>query len=99
MKLNRQQRHMAYMIMLAEAEAGTPLGSGFCYLFTGRLFGYCITKDYYIYDRAIFKKLLPELFAKRPKQKTIYWFPYNKNGWQKRIRLLKQCINETYDPF
>lgn len=40
----------------------------------------------------------PELCSKRPKRMYkygVYWFPCTTKGWEKRIALVEQCIEET----
>lgn len=93
MKLTKQQRHMAYMIMLAEAEGGEYSAYGFC-----RIISQCLDNSTYeprLDDLELTD--LPELWAKRPSCYIDYWFPSNNEGWQSRISLLKQCIEETAD--
>lgn len=93
MELTRQQRHTAYIIMLEEAERPSLSGfyrkyHGLCYLFLA-IFD---SEDFYFHPM----ETLPELYAKRPLPIGSSWFDLNRAGWQKRIELLKQCIEETY---
>ncbi|MBL7721156.1 MAG: hypothetical protein JNK98_04105 [Chitinophagaceae bacterium] len=101
MKLTKQQRHMAYMIMLAEAES-----PGFFYyeeclgLFKSNRFGFCGMIRMVFGINATDTEMpiiLPELFVKKPVLGESYWFPTDESGWQSRISLLKQCITETAD--
>lgn len=97
MKLTKSERHTAYIIMLAEAEERDSFicAYGFCRMLSS-LFrftelggvGYCEQTE-----------LLDELHAKQPARLGYLgeWFPHNNSGWQKRIELLKQCIEETYE--
>lgn len=94
MKLNKLQRHTAYLIMLVEYESDPKRfwDAGLCYL------TYCLDDEGYevLNGRNIFiDSDLPELFDKRTTRKG-FWFPIGKEGWQKRIELLKQCVIETY---
>jgi hypothetical protein len=45
------------------------------------------------------EELLPELYEKAPKKwkKNFfsYWFPTTYEGWEKRIAIIEQCIEET----
>lgn len=85
MKLTKLQRHTAYIIMLAESNK---LGYGFCWMML-KLF-------YLTPSEIIIKRYFPELYRKRPPGGGRFWFTVNRAGWQKRIKLLKQCIEETY---
>jgi hypothetical protein len=96
MKLTKQQRHTAYIIMLVEAETGEWNYVGFCNLIN-------LVMDIDVYEGDDFLAAFPELFKKRPirtlsdgtKYTPIIWFPTGADGWQQRIALLKQCIEET----
>ena len=87
-KLNKSERHSAYMIMLAELEAYSNLPfhvpfSGFCGLAKS-------ANILYEFNRGKLK----ELSAKKPKRTCgAFWFP--RCQWTKRISILKKCINET----
>lgn len=98
MKLTKDQRHTAYIILKNEMEAAYGIW-GFC-VWIGRVFDIGDRKG----ERLI-KKSFPELWRKRPKNpyqvenesQGCLWFDYHdieSNG--KRIELLKQCIEETY---
>ena len=101
MKLTKLERHMAYMIMLAEAER-----PGFFYykecfgLFKSNRFGFCgmvrMVFDIGVTDKEM-PSVLPELFVKKPNGSDSYWFSTDKSGWKSRIALLNQCITETED--
>lgn len=96
MKLNRLERHTAYIIMLAEAEKP----GCFFHEETGRMresieHGFCWmyrmltnSDDLYFY----FRETLPELHKKSNSPDGIYLF----RNWSERITALKQCIEETY---
>lgn len=93
MTLTKDERFTAYCIMLAEAEENfftACMGFGFCGLVR---FEFDI--DNRIYDQKFFYLLFPELFALKPNRIGRFWFSTDSEGWQKRIELLKQCINET----
>jgi hypothetical protein len=97
MKLSKKERFLAYSIMLAEAENPsnfilTDIGNvrksnecGLCFMF----------KLLWDSDDLYFKReeTLPELADKLAEESQ--YIPYTEEGWQKRIELLKQCINET----
>jgi hypothetical protein len=95
MKLNKLERHTAYIIMLHEAEKelgvnpDLPVGiciQGFCRMAL-ELFGIENLNE------------LEELAKHRPGYLTNddgYWFSCYGSGWLKRIEILKQCIQETY---
>lgn len=87
MKLTKLQRHTAYIIMLEESESF--YHTGFCWMI------------YYLFDIGVgcydssIEQFLPELYDKKPNTYGAFWFDANRLGWQERIELLKQCINET----
>lgn len=89
MTLTKDERFTAYCIMLAEAEFYNPYGWGFCGVARHRL-------GLEIYSSDNFRTTLPELFSKRQRPTNELWFDNNRKGWQKRIELLKTCINETH---
>jgi hypothetical protein len=99
MKLNRLERHTAYIIMLAEAESGNiPRNEdglhGLCFC-TWFWFGLPNSDRASWLDNIL--TFFPELWAKRTSDSLLAgWFPGDESGWQKRIELLKQCIEETY---
>ena len=99
-KLTKAQRHIAYMLFLAELQSEKldyESSDGFCFM-AYHLFG--LKDDNGGYDGVI-KKHFPELQKRKPK--IIFsnglWFQSNDNkeGLQKRIELLNQCIIETYE--
>ncbi len=51
--------------------------------------------QYFSYSEIISQ--FPELLKHKPYKRLIYdnWFPYTKEGYEKRIKILKQAINET----
>jgi predicted HNH restriction endonuclease len=103
-RLTKLQRHTAYIILLEEAKgklAGFDTSMGLCRLIADTL---CVddngnyTED--AFNRSYFDVIdnfFPELLAKEPfpHEDPVYWFLINREGWQKRIELLKQCIEET----
>lgn len=100
MKLKKHERHAAYIIMLAEAEEKLnkkDYKGGLCAL-SGVL-----DNEGDGVDKWIFIDLhLPELDILLSKANPnyydgVYAFLCDKDGWQKRIELLKQCIEETYE--
>jgi hypothetical protein len=103
MKLTKDQRHTAYIILLAEAEKVIerpylPYYIGLCWLIkdTFGLYddGFYNPDGSTEYGKAI--KYFPELEKHRQsKNKDDFWFPVDKSGWDKRISLLKQAIEET----
>lgn len=98
MKLNRLQRHTAYIIMLAEYERdkkeGKAYSQGFCSVFGLDLLGMAFEDNW---QNSV--RFLPELNAKKPKKLYMphcnTWFTILASGREKRIELLKQCIIET----
>lgn len=100
MKLTKEQRHIAYIIMWEEAE--NP--GQFFYL---DLMEDCISTQYgfcamirMVFDDSFtdcdMSYVFPELFAKRPSSHGFYWFPRTVAGWGERIKLLDKCIKETF---
>jgi hypothetical protein len=100
MKLTKDQRHTAYIIMLAEAENRIDElaedGDGFCWLIcdTFGIYSNWDRQDDGMYGNNT--KFFTELQKKKPKGKH-YWFDTDENGWNKRIELLNKCIEETYN--
>lgn len=63
--------------------------TGFCWYIKYEV-GFC---DAYNYDE--FAYVLPELWAKKPKNTTgRYWFPLTPAGWRKRIKILEEIIKK-----
>lgn len=95
MKLNRLQRHTAYVIMLAEAERPKRFKDyGLCELsydvFEFKTEG---SESHWVDNIRLF---FPELYKKRTTDDNLSkWFEYSKKGWNSRKKILKQCINET----
>lgn len=90
MKLSKDQRFTAYCIMAQEAQDE---GIHFCFCPTIEEIlhiDFCRLKT--------IKEYLPELHDKKPEyvSDVSIWFPETKKGLQKRIELLKQCIEETH---
>lgn len=111
MKLTKKQRHMAYMIMLAELQTVIDKDSAsLCEVYetiTGEIpyisesgkdtNGAVIVNGEYQHG---FEYYLPELWAKRTTDRwTACWYKNTKYGYNKRIAILKQCIAETYYKF
>ncbi len=95
MKLNKSQRHTAYIILLAEANnilKNKAFDGGLCLLIAKHLDESPDEWNYNDLDISDFE----ELDAKEPEYSTAFWFPKNYNGWIKRINILQQCIEETY---
>lgn len=102
MTLTKDERFTAYCIMLAEAENATEsdytsyygvTSEGFCFM----IYAICEYRHGGVAQNNLM--LLPELLKRMPKKKyssSGVWFSVDKEGWQKRIELLKQCINETH---
>jgi hypothetical protein len=88
MKLTKEERHIAYIIMLAEAQDREYWDCGLCRLILDVLGLWC-------YGTGM-RDCFPELYGKQPKKYNTFWFETNSWGWRKRIQLLKQCIEETY---
>lgn len=97
MKLNKLQRHTAYIIMLSKYEADVKnnacYSQGFCYtikeLFTDQ------TEDDPWENNV---EWFPELMKHKPKETDFSgsWFNVDNEGRKKRIEILKQAIAETY---
>jgi hypothetical protein len=92
--LNKAQRHLLYKKVLTNVVKEGWQGAGFCYAFSR------FTEiDLYqlIWEPTEFKKLLPELASKAPKQQgnNDYWFSLFTNRDIKRENILKRCIKET----
>ena len=89
----KQERHLMYCIMLAEAEENLKewVGAGVCHMAID-LF------NVNIYPDSGNTGLLPEIAARKQKPTNRfcrYWYDCTPEGWQKRIEILKQCIEET----
>ena len=96
-----QLRHELYTDLLTNITAilqienvcynrGLFMQAGLCKLILDR-YDLCV-----YYDNKC-SKILPELFNKNPNKisKLAYWFPCNEKGWELRMAILKECINET----
>ena len=110
MKLNKSQRHTAYIILAAEVEDMLPairkcracirpyMGYGYyCRNYT--VGGLCDLFDTILEDYAEAMSSLPELRKRKPSNLYTWdlnWFPNSYKGWLKRLELLNQCIEETY---
>lgn len=109
MILTKEERHIAYIIMLAEADTKVYRSllkkndivhrSGFCHLALHCFGLYPIMRQHDGYDDndILFKKFLPELYNKRPNSACSgsYWFDDDDAGWEIRKKLLQECINKT----
>lgn len=89
MTLTKDERYTAYCIMLEEAESGEYLSVGLCRLM------YEVFDSIKYYNYAVLKEEFPELALKRPSKASIMWFPSGQSGWDSRIAIIKQCIEET----
>jgi len=102
MKLNKLQRHTAYIIMLSIAENRKdyfPISG--LYDIYNEMIGelpYCNENKNGRHGKHAFECYLPELWDKRTTDRWLQcWFNMSdKYNWRKRIELLKQCIEETY---
>lgn len=85
MKLTKDQRFIAYCIMLEEIESSE--NYFFCNTFY-RCFGL-------VNSQITMQEYFPELYSKKPKvtHSPNCWFPVHET--EKRIKILKQCIEET----
>ena len=98
MKLTKLQRYTAYCIMLAEAEEKLRTNS-FCHGLC------CLIGDIFEPEseqmvgapwiECYLKELSLNLYNVYPSWMSSKIFSSDKAGWQKRIKLLKQCIAET----
>jgi hypothetical protein len=99
MKLTKLERHTAYIIMLYEFENKTEYeGRFYTGYYIGRIYrvGFCDVL-FHLWEGYIEISDLIELYKKKPSIEPLgaYWFTACMEGWQKRIDLLKECINET----
>lgn len=99
MKLTPIQRYSLYLLMYAER---LPINLGFCnHLNNISGISNRDVRNYYgIFPNGAREilKLLPELKRKEPKiydePLSSFWFSTDSIGNKKRIKLLKECINE-----
>ena len=107
MKLNKLQRHTAYILMLAEA-AELRVGyfakfnnveyprMGMCHLIND-IFGIFDEDPNFTSITDVIAENFPELQAKKNKDRYSKSWPFNTEaGWQERILFIQQCIIETY---
>lgn len=99
MKLTKKQRNSIYKRMLEYAINDPRVNYGLCGLID-YTFWYENKKDYKkIWWKITIKEdSLIELFNKKPKDSLswgFFWFPLDSKGWEKRIKLLEECIEET----
>jgi hypothetical protein len=99
-KLTRQQRHIFYILMLAEAEdhkkqelpeLWSEINGGY---YPSSHWGLCFTLML-VFDLVDpfrdFKELFPELYAKKkPCGLSYFW-----DTWNERVEALRQCVEET----
>jgi len=86
MKLTKSQRHTAYILLLFELQTNSTYRgfvTGLCWVWNNLNNRICHSK---------LPIILPELFDKRRRYCSSYWFHTKKE----RIGALKQCIEETY---
>jgi hypothetical protein len=88
MKLTKDQRHTAYVLMLAELEEKE----------SKDYYPYMCWVLKYVFDMPMYGMFsLVELYNKKPESVGVCdeWFP----SWdyKSRKKLLKQCIEETYN--
>lgn len=97
MTLTKDERYTAYCIMLQECEQRV-FPEGLCHI-SGECFDvYPITykSGCTLYKESVhMKKLYPEIWNKRNGNDAGYWFFKTPEGMEKRISILKQCIEET----
>lgn len=95
MKLTKEQRFVAYVIMLHEAKNNKWEGFGLCHLifFTFGIVDEGYAKKYQEVNKyGDVLKYFPELLSKKP---SDGWPKWDILGWQQRKEFIKQCINET----
>lgn len=96
MKLNKLQRHTAYILLLSEFENELVVDNGRLYIKIYGFVGFCDVLSLLVGD-SIEISDLKELWNKKPNETNgLYWFVNNEAGYNTRIELLKQCIQETY---
>jgi len=91
--------------MLAEAELNKKELFSSCFglcLLANKLFGLgvdCFSNEYFLNHNDCWTenlKYFPEYKRKKPNNKSMIWLAGDKRAWDKRIKILKQCIIETY---
>lgn len=102
MKLTKLQRHTAYVIMLSESEIvldnwvkGERTDHSLC----STIGGLCDIITHVLHeniDNPLEDFGLSELISKKPPLAHMYWFFNDYHGWLERIKLLNECIKETY---
>lgn len=100
MKYTQKERHIMYLIMLADVEEQVNQKDfddldGFCYLIA-KLFG-MEDGSYCAYNKISIEKEFPELWKRRPSyinsDHTGLWFGHK--SWEQRLQILRQAIEET----
>lgn len=98
--IGHSERHRIYVDLLKEIEKGLQKRefvktNGDIHILQHGCAGMCDLAEnlFEIYDITDLK----ELYAKKPERcsESHYWFPATEDGWNKRIEILKQCIEET----
>ena len=88
MKLTKDQRHTAYILMLHWFEKHLSHTLFLCESVN-------VLFDWEFRQSSI-KENLPELWRKKPRKPDGHcWFNCDKKGFEKRTNLLRKCINET----
>jgi|688.fasta_scaffold155143_3 hypothetical protein len=98
--MTHKQRLSFYKELLKVVCDDPHTGYGFCYYITREMKSWYIKNKVYpicAYDDDKFKKHLPELYKMKPEKtyynNPAYWFAPTPKGWQQRIDLLQQVID------
>lgn len=95
--MKKAQQHEFYKALLKIVCSDPSTDWGLCFYITKSEQLRSI-KRVYAYCDADFKKQLPVLWKLKPKsasKKTGYWFKCDAEGWQKRINLVLEAIEQT----
>jgi hypothetical protein len=96
MKLRKDERFTAYVIMLEEIKEQEFLCNCFDNIFFDT---YEETEHRISYNERMFMETLPKLYSKKSVKtySANVWFNRYDGGERERIKLLQQCIQETSD--
>lgn len=92
-KTTKTKRNIIYKMMLNKVldnsfyKMNGYVGYGFCALLC------CVLDE--TETNGVYFRDMKELYNYRPIVYYNFWFPLNKEGWDKRIKILEKCIEET----